>query len=429
MQSKAFTLLCLVISASALSAKASGWILADSTTHSPLPNATIFDRYGKNAGMTRSDGSAPYISPHDYPLAVRYLGYKERTVASPDADSVFMQPNITELRDIVVESRPKKLLHMLAYVREYSTLSTYTDTVTLFREKMVDYMLSDDAKLRRKGWRLPRVLKSESYYHFTNLEGLDSVSDRCNNYFTWSDWVGMVPSTTLPAAIADKEHGTDTVRGKYSPTEIWVRDDSRVSLDVDVLADTASRKWVPNLSLFFRKDVDFERFKIRFNYNNVGDMAAASNLTGYSYNIESNGRGRNMFMFNNVDEPFFVNTYAEIYIVDKEYVTAKEAGKWDNLRVDDNQMSIFVPVEAPELQSNVLALIERVNNVDNAQVRVGMVPDQRLAGRKGERYSPGQAILGRLKGLFGIDNINARRKWNRQWKEFRQERKERNASR
>ena len=54
------------------------------------------------AGMTRSDGSAPYISPHDYPLAVRYLGYKERTVSSPDADSVFMQPNITELRDIVV---------------------------------------------------------------------------------------------------------------------------------------------------------------------------------------------------------------------------------------------------------------------------------------------------------------------------------------
>ena len=136
-----------------------------------------------------------------------------------------------------------------------------------------------------------------------------------------------------------------------------------------------------------------------------------------------------MFMFNNVDEPFFVNTYAEIYIVDKEYVTAKEAGKWDKLRVDDNQMSIFVPEEAPELQSNVLALIERVNNVDNAQVRVGMVPDHRLAGRKGERYSPGQDILGRLKGLFGIDNINARRKWNRQWKEFRQERKERNASR
>ena len=83
----------------------------------------------------------------------------------------------------------------------------------------------------------------------------------------------------------------------------------------------------------------------------MGDMAAASNLTGYSYNIESSGRGRNMFMFNNVDEPFFVNTYAEIYIVDKEYVTAKEAGKWDKLRVDDNQMSIFVPDEAPELQS------------------------------------------------------------------------------
>lgn len=32
-----------------------------------------------------------------------------------------------------------------------------------------------------------------------------------------------------------------------------------------------------------------------------------------------------MFRFNRNDEPFFVNTFAEVYILDKEYITVKEA--------------------------------------------------------------------------------------------------------
>lgn len=71
---------------------------------------------------------------------------------------------------------------MLAYVREYSTLSTYSDTVTLFREKMVDFMIVPDRKMKFRGWTSPRLLTSRSYYRFTDGEGLDSVSDRFNNH-------------------------------------------------------------------------------------------------------------------------------------------------------------------------------------------------------------------------------------------------------
>lgn len=46
-------------------------------------------------------------------------------------------------------------------------------------------------------------------------------------------------------------------------------------------------------------------------------------LTGYSFNIESRGRGHDMFRFNNIDEPFFVTTYGEVYMIDKEYITVK----------------------------------------------------------------------------------------------------------
>ena len=79
----------------------------------------------------------------------------------------------TVLPEVLVVSGHKKLLHLLAYVREYSTMTTYTDTVFLFREKMVDYMLPA-GKVDFKGWSTPRVLTSRSYYRFSNSHGLRS---------------------------------------------------------------------------------------------------------------------------------------------------------------------------------------------------------------------------------------------------------------
>lgn len=64
------------------------------------------------------------------------------------SDTVFLRESKAQLSEIVVESRRHKVLHMLAYVREYSTMTSYTDTVFLFREKMVDYMLTPDGSVK-----------------------------------------------------------------------------------------------------------------------------------------------------------------------------------------------------------------------------------------------------------------------------------------
>ena len=59
--------------------------------------------------------------------------------------------DVTELPELMVKSGRDKILHILAYVREFSELTTYTDTVALFREKMVDFIR---AWRDRKGkWR------------------------------------------------------------------------------------------------------------------------------------------------------------------------------------------------------------------------------------------------------------------------------------
>lgn len=357
------------------------------------------------------------------------MGYNERTIPYESADSVFLIENISELPEVVVEARQKKILHILAYVREYSSLSSYTDTITMFREKMVDFMLPTEKKTKFKGWRYPRSLNTRSYYRYTNSHGLDSVSDRCNHHFSWSDWIGMIPTTPIQTKMTDIENGVDSINGKYGPTEIWMRNGARFSLDINVLADTTSRKWVPNISYFFSKeDTDFEKFCLKINYDNVfGNEISPLDITGYSFNIESRGRGRGMFQFNRYDQPFFVTTYAEVYILDKEFITVKEAKKWDNLKFSTDGLEIFEPEEAPDLDSATLALIERVNNIDADQVRLSIKPDSLMSRnvRRGN-FSIGHRAFTLLKQLTGVTYYKSHKNFKHQWIKFRENRKNRN---
>ncbi len=162
----------------AMGGKAHNVVVVDSITRMPLSGASVFDRLGNAVGMCGSNGNLPYIPESGFPVTVRYLGFKERVIRSAGCDTVFLQSSPAELPEVVIESKGHKVMHMLAYVREYSTLTTYTDTVFLFREKMADYMIVPDKGTRFRGWTTPRTLKTKSYYRFTNAQGVDSVSDR-----------------------------------------------------------------------------------------------------------------------------------------------------------------------------------------------------------------------------------------------------------
>lgn len=428
-----YMLIIAVLAAVALDAGARtpAPVVADSATRMPLPAASIYDCRGKAVGKSDSRGRLPNISPESFPITIRYLGFYEKTVPALSSDTVFLQEDMFELPEVVVESRARKLLHILAYVREYSTLTTYTDTVFLFREKMVDYMLAPDKKVKFKGWSNPRILTSKSYYRFTDAHGLDSVSDVSNFHFSWSDWIGIAPGRYIPPAVRGLEHGADTLMGKYSPVEVWLKNEDRVTVDIDVLAAESGRRWVPNLSGFFRKDLDFEKFKIRFSYYSADDSITPQHLTGYSYDIESNGRGHDMFRFHKVDEPFFVSTHAEVYIMDKEYITVKEARKWDARKFDMDALGIYEPSDAPAVHPDVLALVNRVNGIDRDNVRVAQIADHSMVmvynGDKNFRF--GNRLLSIFKNLTGISSYKFNRNIKRTMRQLRIDQMERNNAR
>lgn len=407
-------------------------IVADSLSHIPLPNASVYDSNGDFIGMTGQQGALPPISDGSFPLTVSYIGFDNKIVPQANVDTIFLQENLSLLPEVVVEAKRQRALHILAYIREYSSLTTYTDTIFLFREKMVDYMLPADDRTKYRGWSVPRVLTSKSYYRFTNQNGLDSVSDTSQQHFSWSDWLGIHLKVAVPQKLWQQERGSDTILGKYSPTEIWVKNHDAILLNIDVLADKSSRKWVQNLSGFFRKGLDFDKFKIDYRFDHVAtDTAYALDLSGYSYSIESNGRGHEMFMFNRVNEPYFVSTQADVYILDKEFISIKEARKWEKRHFDIDETGLYEPMDAPPLSPSVVALIDRVNRIEKDDVRLNVIPDHRLVSKTDNRrnFKIGHRALSVLKMITGITAYKTHKNAQKHWSNFRKKQVKANQAR
>lgn len=376
-------------------------VVADSLTRAPLPKASVFDRNGDFVGVSADNGAIPSVSSLAYPLSVRYMGYNRGVIPSSGTDTIFMAEDGYELPELVVESKKSDVLRLKAYVREYSSITTYTDTVLLFREKTVDFMVPVRRGVRFKGWLNPRVLASRSYYHFSDAQGLDSVSAHFGGYFSWSDWVGVTEVAEVPASISGRSVATDTIFGRYGLSSTWRRSGENLYVDVDVLADTLNRSWTPSLAPFFNNGLDLRRLNMRWVFTDVNsDKVYASNLARLSFDIESKGRGRNLQRFFRTADPVYVDTHAEIYVVERVYMSEADARRCEKDPFAGEEVLIAAPDDAPELQPAVKMIVERVENIDYDALRLGEKPDKRYAGIKNYGKIEKGGFLKYLKSLI-----------------------------
>jgi len=311
------------------------------------------------------------------------------------------------LPEVVVNSKDKEVLHILALVREYSTLSSYNDTTFLFRERWVDFMLPTSRAKRYSGWSHQRTLSSRSYYHFTDCANLDSVSDRYfGQHFSWAEWISAPRPTVLPVTFRDNELQTaDTLRRGNLAAEIWKRSAGMISVQANVLSSRKERKWASGYASFLNSDeVSFEKFKVLYNFNNTGqtDSLRPEDLKSMVYQIESIGRGTNMLRTKN-NKPCFITTVAEVYFVDREFISRKEARKWEKIKLEDLDLrSEFFPDIIPPVSAEIAELKQRVEEIDHTSLRIRIKPDQRLAGRDLRPVSFKERALKYLKSLIGL---------------------------
>lgn len=363
--------------------------VVDSVTGEPLGRAAVFDRRGNMAAMTADNGAIPPLDAALYPLTVRCMGYKEGRVGLNTRGKLALALSSFDLPTLVVESSKRPVLHIVAYLREYSTLSSVTDTVFLFREKTVDFMVQPEPSSRNPQWLSPRVLSSRSYYRFTNQWGLDSVSGTFGRHFSWSDWINITPKMRMPLPLAMTSEATDTVWGKYSPAEMWRRNGENLNIDINVLADTCARRWAHRLYGNSADNLEFTQFNLRYWFGDVySDRFLPDNLQGMSFNIESEGRGRGLYKFFKNGENGYVTSYGELYVVDKTYLTLGEARDWYKHAPPSSEIGMLVAPDAPPLDESTLALVARVEGIDHEAIRLEEAPDHRVASFKGKKYGP-----------------------------------------
>lgn len=309
------------------------------------------------------------------------------------------QRKAVELPEIIVQSHKNEVLHILAVIRDYSTLTTYNDSVKMYREKLVDFMIPVNKSDNFEGWLAPRTLSSKSYYHFSDPTGLDSVSDSFNQHFSWSDWVEITERIQIPQSILNKSLAADSTT---NPGMVWTRSNDDFSVDVNILADVNYRKFMPRLTNFRRNDLDFTTLDIAYNFKNVNEQSLMlHDLSDITFNISSRNRGRNLFRFGRPGDDVFVDTRAEIYVVDREYISKKEAKKWAKLKFSDLEIDTDeLQDELEPLPPNILDLIARVDAIDHDNVRLNARRDMLLRARNIIPLTRKQKVLKNLKSLF-----------------------------
>lgn len=383
----------------------------DADSGLPIVSFSVYDRNGKMIASGKEQGCMPDVYIGAYPLTLRSLGYTDTKVISPTDTVITMSRNVINLPELNVSTKHRPMLHMTGYIREISTMASSFDTLMLYREKWVDFMVPTGKEKRYKGWSDPRILKSKSFYKITDAFGHDSVSDRSDHHFSWSDWISLPRRVNFPVHLAGSRLGTDTLMGKYSPSEIWRKDTIGVSVSVDVLADTIKREWTPRLAGPLWKDFDFERMVFEYGFSDTDTFAVKpQNLDHMSCYVESIGRGHNMFRFHRRDDNIYVTTYLDLTITDREYITVKEAKRKekDPLAAIEDAMLIFQSEQMPR-DSIINDLIARVNNIDHDSRRLGMEIDTRVGnGTMPELpvYTKKQKFLRGVKSVLRAFGLN-----------------------
>lgn len=350
-----------VIAAAFLPAMAHAVKVTD-PTGDPLARASVFAANGSIAGVCGDDGSIPDFPASLYPLTIRYVGFEPAVIATPATTDVTMRPVSYDLPELVIDNKSRNVLHLIGYMREYSTMATTRDTSLLYSEKVVDFMIPREKVKKLKGWTSPRVLARRDYALFTNSEGLDSVSNEIDDSFTWSQLVNIVRERiAVPDSLLDGSVRAVTVPGKYSPRMQWRRVGDDYTLDIDMLADKKDHVWSPNFLKFFGLTTDFAELGTTYLFNDIsGDGISAENVSRSTFGIKALCRGKMLKWASGTKEPFKLDSYYEFFVTERQYLTPEEAREWQDNPPRPSRLEIRAPEGVMPPDAATMRLVERV---------------------------------------------------------------------
>lgn len=283
------------------------------------------------------------------------------------------------LPEVVVRPKKYSMIHLVCYVREYSSISSDYDTIQLFREKTVDFMVPAHGG-KKGGWLRPRVLASRSAYRFANYEGLDSVSDRFNGHFSRSDLISLFRSVDFDSILTNNK-----------------------MFQVDLLDNSSAGIWMPSTrQLLESPSENFTRFEAVYYLSDLsGKRITPDNLDRFDVDVRSGSGFRSYNKALRTKDPIYMDTHAEFYVIAKEYLNGSEAKRAANNQPSSDEVDILPPDGIPPLPPLYADISHRASLIDHDKIRLEAETDSLLIGPMYNNFMhKNQNIVGRLWDKF-----------------------------
>lgn len=353
----------LILSSSTFDADA--YRLIDASTNAPLPLASITDRSGNVVGMTDKSGVIPELQKDSYPLTFNYMGYASLQILKPAEDDVKMILQEYELPELVISPGARPLLHLTGYMREVTSVLSSSDSVTIFKESVVDFLVPVE-KTKVKGWNKARELASKTYVRMSNSSGLDSVSNSHEyEFMLWGNHKSLIPSAAkIPDNIKGTEVTCDTVMGKYYPKIIWWKNRDVTRWHGDALANEKNHVTSPWALKLFGLTTDVTEINENFVFETPdGDFIGPSDLRQVSITIDMLAKGKLFKKTLDSSSPVNVRTYMELYLTDREFLSEEEGKSLKKEIPTIESSDILAPTNANPLHPAIMRTVERVNSL------------------------------------------------------------------
>lgn len=301
--------------------------IVDAEDGQPLPAASIFNSEGHLLGVAGTDGSYEGARDADWPLTVRYIGYRAATVESPCAVIKMERENVA-LPEIEVGNTTEGVW-LLCYARGCCSVSQSENVDMIYSEKMVDFLIP--LKKGAKGFKKiskPRILLENNTVHTVTPQGRDTTyqaSGRGIDFSLFSrdiDNVETEPDSMrgLDVAVLNVDDGDVGITyrkggGHFSITKdhLFKDEDHRFNMP-----------GIVNLLLGMKVSVTEDVESRLYGVNSYGKYYP-SDLALMSMTIKMELSGKRIKKKTGRDEPADAFLWTEIYPVDYRFVTAAES--------------------------------------------------------------------------------------------------------
>ena len=335
----------------------------DAIDHSPVSAASIFDASGNMVGYTLSDGTFSEIPESAYPITLRCIAYEQLIVERAEDKTWEMTPSVYNLEELVIVPVKRNILKQTFYVREYFSMSNSTDTVTFFTEHMADRFVptSKDAKFGRSSSL--RILKSRHYSHY-QLFGEDSVGVDTESPFPSMLTIIKLNEGEVTAPESFKESDNplklNEKAGKSGKVLIQKQNAHTFTTIEGLLAENEEHKVSPWPLKLLGITMEFNQLYITHAYRvNDKGVYLPNDLMEASLVMVADGRGKFLRKALKSDKPIVIRCMIELYSVDNDYLSKKEAK--DEYKNKPTDVKFVIPSTVPPLNGPTQRLVERAN--------------------------------------------------------------------